>query len=152
MRISYPSVRQTDSYSRHLSLIPIYIQQVYEEFYGKPLSDLAEALLHTNYEARNDLQEDPSRYEAMFQEDVPTQNPVEEPTVNIRYRCTICGYMYEGDITKESDDYKCPICTVPKDMFVKVEDTPVQEPVIEQKSIRYRCTICGCLLYTSRCV
>ena len=84
---------------------------------GKPLSDLSEALLHTNYEARNDLQEDPSRYEAMYQADAPVQEPVKEQAADVRYRCTICGYIYEGDITKESDDYKCPICTVPKDMF-----------------------------------
>ena len=44
----------------------------------------------------------------------------EETSSDIRYRCTICGYIYEGDITKESDDYKCPICTVPKDMFEKI--------------------------------
>ncbi|RHV62285.1 iron hydrogenase [Clostridiaceae bacterium OM02-2AC] len=121
-----------------------HIQKVYAEFYGKPLSDLAEALLHTNYEARNDLQENPSRYEAMYQADTPAQEPVKEQTMDVRYRCTICGYIYEGDITKESDDYKCPICTVPKDMFVKVEDAPVQEPVKEQPmDVRYRCTICG---------
>ena len=121
-----------------------HIQQVYEEFYGKPLSDLAEALLHTNYEARNDLQEDPSRYEAMYQADAPVQEPVKEQAADVRYRCTICGYIYEGDITKESDDYKCPICTVPKDMFEKVEDASAQEPVKEQAAdVRYRCTICG---------
>lgn len=97
-----------------------HIQKVYAEFYGKPLSDLAEALLHTNYEARNDLQENPSRYEAMYQADTPAQEPVKEQTMDVRYRCTICGYIYEGDITKEPDDYKCPICTVPKDMFEKI--------------------------------
>ncbi|MFR5014636.1 MAG: rubredoxin-like domain-containing protein [[Clostridium] innocuum] len=32
----------------------------------------------------------------------------------------MCGYIYEGDISKESDDYICPICTVPKDMFEKL--------------------------------
>ena len=53
-------------------------------------------------------------------EDTTAQEPVQEQTADIRYRCTICGYIYEGDITKESDDYKCPICTVPKDMFEKL--------------------------------
>ncbi|MDU3791217.1 MAG: iron hydrogenase, partial [Erysipelotrichaceae bacterium] len=52
-------------------------------------------------------------------EDTPVQEPVIEQT-SIRYRCTICGYIYEGDISKESDDYICPICTVPKDMFEKL--------------------------------
>ena len=118
-----------------------HIQQVYKEFYGKPLSDLAEALLHTSYEVRNDLHEDPICYEAMYQMD---EVAVEQPSSEPRYRCTICGYIYEGDITKESDDYKCPICTVPKDMFVKIEDAPIEEAVPEEASdIRYRCTICG---------
>ena len=35
------------------------------------------------------------------------------------YRCTICNYIYEGDITKEPDDYVCPICKKPKSVFVK---------------------------------
>ncbi|MEG1733205.1 MAG: iron hydrogenase, partial [Longicatena sp.] len=36
---------------------------------------------------------------------------------NIQYKCSICGYIYEGDITLENDDYKCPICSVQKDLF-----------------------------------
>ena len=80
----------------------------------------------------------------MYQAYAPLQEPVKEQAADVRYRCTICGYIYEGDITKESDDYKCPICTVPKDMFEKVEDASAQEPVKEQAAdVRYRCTICG---------
>ncbi|MCI8327354.1 MAG: hypothetical protein HFI37_06230, partial [Lachnospiraceae bacterium] len=29
------------------------IKQVYEEFYGKPLSELAEKMLHTSYENKS---------------------------------------------------------------------------------------------------
>lgn len=36
------------------------------------------------------------------------------------YRCQICGYIYEGDLTKEPDTYLCPICKKPKDVFVKI--------------------------------
>ncbi|MDE7163938.1 MAG: flavin reductase [Clostridiales bacterium] len=32
-----------------------------------------------------------------------------------KYRCTICGYVYEGD--EVPDDYLCPICGVGKDLF-----------------------------------
>lgn len=39
---------------------------------------------------------------------------------SIKYRCKICGYIYDGDITKESDDYICPICKKPKSFFEKV--------------------------------
>ena len=36
------------------------------------------------------------------------------------YRCTICGYIYKGDINKENDDYVCPICKKPKSFFEKI--------------------------------
>ena len=38
----------------------------------------------------------------------------------IRYKCEICGYIYEGDITKEPDTYVCPICKQPKTKFVRI--------------------------------
>ena len=36
------------------------------------------------------------------------------------YRCKICGYIYEGDITKEPDTYVCPICKKDKSYFEKI--------------------------------
>ena len=118
-----------------------HIQQVYNEFYTEPLSPLAKQLLHTSYHVRKDLNEDPAVYEDQFQK--AEEETQEAANTGVRYRCTICGYIYEGDITKESDDYKCPICTVPKEMFEKVEEPPVEEPVQETSGVRYRCTICG---------
>ena len=38
----------------------------------------------------------------------------------IRYKCGICGYIYEGDITKEPDTYLCPVCKQPKTKFVRI--------------------------------
>ncbi|MGM9993125.1 MAG: flavin reductase [Candidatus Avigastranaerophilus sp.] len=35
-----------------------------------------------------------------------------------RYKCKICGYIYEGDITKEDINYVCPICKQPKSVFI----------------------------------
>ncbi|MBR6098286.1 flavin reductase [bacterium] len=37
-----------------------------------------------------------------------------------RYKCTICGYIYEGDLTQEPDDYVCPLCKQGKDKFIKL--------------------------------
>ena len=37
-----------------------------------------------------------------------------------RYKCKICGYIYEGDLTKEPDDYVCPICKQGKDKFIAI--------------------------------
>ena len=71
----------------------------------QPLSTLAEALLHTTYHERKDLGEDPAVYAKAFEADSTVAGT---PTSSdVKYRCTICGYIYEGDITKESDDYKC---------------------------------------------
>lgn len=33
--------------------------------------------------------------------------------------CSICGYIYEGDLTQEPDSWVCPICGMPKSAFVK---------------------------------
>ncbi len=38
----------------------------------------------------------------------------------VAYRCKICGYIYEGDITKEPDTYVCPICKKDKSFFEKI--------------------------------
>ena len=38
------------------------------------------------------------------------------------YQCSICHYVYDGDIPFEElpDDYVCPICKKPKSVFVKM--------------------------------
>lgn len=36
------------------------------------------------------------------------------------YKCTICNYVYKGDLTKEPDTYLCPICKQPKNKFIKI--------------------------------
>lgn len=33
------------------------------------------------------------------------------------YVCSVCGYEYAGDLTKEPDDYICPICGCKKAVF-----------------------------------
>lgn len=39
---------------------------------------------------------------------------------SVAYRCKICGYIYEGDITKEPDTYVCPVCKKDKSFFEKI--------------------------------
>lgn len=36
------------------------------------------------------------------------------------YRCSVCGYVYEGEILP--DDFICPICYQGVDVFVKIEE------------------------------
>ena len=50
----------------------------------------------------------------------------------IKYRCTVCGYIYDpevGDLPRAKpgtafedlpDDWVCPVCGAPKDMFEKM--------------------------------
>ena len=37
-----------------------------------------------------------------------------------KFRCTVCGYVYEGDAAPE----KCPLCKAPASKFVEVVEEP----------------------------
>ena len=74
----------------------------YEKQYRKPLSPLAEKLLHTSYRDRSG--------------DLGAKGAVEKQIYRgVKYRCTVCSYVYEGDLP---DDFICPICSVGADKFV----------------------------------
>jgi ferredoxin hydrogenase len=76
------------------------IQQLYKEFYGEPLSELAEEMLHTIYQDRSsDLKQGGT-------------------TKMEKWKCKVCGYIHEGPI---SDDFVCPLCKQPASMFEKIE-------------------------------
>lgn len=49
----------------------------------------------------------------------PTYIPEEE--VSGAYVCSVCGYIYDGEVPFEElpEDYKCPICKQPKSVFKK---------------------------------
>lgn len=51
----------------------------------------------------------------------PEENAPAEASASekVSYVCTVCGYVYEGDITQEPEDFQCPICGVPKSMLQK---------------------------------
>ena len=91
------------------------IKKTYTDFYHAPLSVLAEKLLHTTYLDRsNDL--GPLGI-------IKTKTSVEAKPANLatstkQYRCTICGYIHEGEMP---DDFTCPLCGVPKDLFEEVK-------------------------------
>ena len=75
------------------------IKQLYQEFYGKPLSELAEKMLHTIYTDRSD---DLRKGEIKMG----------------KYKCKICGYIHEGELTS---DFVCPRCKQPASVFEKIE-------------------------------
>ena len=86
------------------------IKQIYEEFYGKPLSELAEQMLHTAYQDRSgDLKQGETKKMA-------------------KWKCSVCGYVYEGEELPEG--FTCPLCKQSADKFVKIEEAvaPAKNP------------------------
>ena len=77
------------------------IVELYNNFYGKPLSPLAERMLHTAYVDRSkDLKQGDKKM--------------------AKWKCQVCGYVYEGDELPE--DFTCPVCRQPASAFEKVEE------------------------------
>lgn len=46
----------------------------------------------------------------------PSYNPA---AVKKGYRCSVCGYIYEGDDIP--DDYICPVCKATRDKFLRID-------------------------------
>ena len=129
------------------------LKQLYEEFYRKPLSPIAEEMLHTSYTDRSGLLgEDAGKYKTLLTFDVDgaeAKNGAaaffgEETGKNARsertgdyeevttlgsatrkWKCRVCGYIYEGD----NPPAECPICHM---------DSPYFDPVK-----KWKCRICG---------
>ena len=81
------------------------VHQLYREFYGEPLSELAEKMLHTAYIDRSgDLKQGGAKKMA-------------------KWKCKICGYVHEGEELPEG--FVCPVCKQPASAFEKVEEAPV---------------------------
>lgn len=79
------------------------LMELYEKFYGEPLSELAKSMLHTDYiDRRKDLGGNNMK----------------------KYRCTVCGYIHEGELT---EDFKCPICKQPASVFEEVKEEKKSE-------------------------
>ena len=121
------------------------LKQLYEEFYRKPLSPIAEEMLHTSYTDRSGLLgEDAGKYKTLLTFDVDgaeAKNGAaaffgEETGKNARsegtgdyeevttpgsatrkWKCRVCGYIYEGD----NPPAECPICHKDSSYFDEIE-------------------------------
>ena len=82
------------------------IKEVYEAFYGQPLSEMAEKMLHTSYQDRSGI----------------IQRKDEKKMS--KWKCKICGYIYEGETLPE--DFICPRCKQPASAFEKIEEAPAK--------------------------
>ena len=119
------------------------IKAVYEAFYGQPLSELAERMLHTTYQDRSEL---------IHQKEENSEK---------KWVCGICGYIY--DEAKEGvafealpESWVCPLCSAGKSSFspqrssseVKeaLERTVCNESISggEKKVMKkWKCKVCG---------
>ena len=61
-------------------------------------------------------------------------NENEEKLKMEKWKCGVCGYIQEGPIT---EDFKCPVCKQPANVFVKIEEAqaePVKNPYAGTKT------------------
>ena len=79
------------------------IKRIYEEFYGKPLSEMAEKMLHTMYEDKSMI-----------------LNKKGDKKM-AQWKCKVCGYIYEGE--ELPADFTCPLCKQPASAFEKIAET-----------------------------
>lgn len=112
------------------------IVELYKEFYGKPLSDLAEKMLHTMYTDRSALLgSDAGKYQtyrdlSQTQETKSDEEPsgkTGEVIAHFRpevfekvrvWKCSVCGDVYIG----VEPPAECPFCHQGKDVFVDITD------------------------------
>lgn len=104
------------------------IKELYREFYGQPLSELAEQLLHTSYEDKSRELGAPS-LAAAAEEKASSSNQAENTgnaknsaapnastaTTTHRFICQICGYVHEGASAPD----QCPVCKAGPDKFTE---------------------------------
>ena len=102
--------------------------ELYREFYGKPLSPLAEQILHTTYEDRSGMLGEPvTKYQSpRKQESKEEYVEVTKPGDRVRkWKCRVCGYIWEGN----EPPAECPLCHKDSCYFDEIK--------------RWRCRICG---------
>lgn len=102
--------------------------ELYREFYGKPLSPLAEQILHTTYEDRSGMLGEPvTKYQSpRKQESQEEYVEVTKPGDRVRkWKCRVCGYIWEGN----EPPAECPLCHKDSSYFDEIK--------------RWRCRICG---------
>jgi len=78
------------------------IKRIYEEFYGKPLSEIAEKMLHTMYEDKSMILNSKGGKKMA------------------QWKCKVCGYIYEGE--ELPADFTCPLCKQPASAFEKISE------------------------------
>lgn len=92
------------------------IKEVYEAFYGRPLSEMAEKMLHTTYQDQSGM---------IKKKGGPGMS---------KWVCSICGYVYdeekEGTAFEQlPDNWVCPLCGAAKSAFSQDKPKAAKAPV-----------------------
>lgn len=106
------------------------IVAVYREFYGKPLSPLAEEILHTLYFDRHDDLGPAGMIDAAAPQTVEQVAAVAGTHV---FRCKVCDKVVKTGPEGLADDFVCPVCGIGKDQF---------EEITPKSNRRFRCKVC----------
>ncbi len=87
------------------------------------VTDTVDLGSHTMFVARvadmDTLSDDASATYTYYQENIKPKPEAPKETGKVVWRCTICGYIYEGDPIP--DDFICPLCKHPASDFERVE-------------------------------
>ncbi len=95
------------------------VQKLYEEFYGEPLGTLAEQMLHTTYTEKSDVLGGAFSSTDNIDTNNHTEEKKKENKTMGKFKCTICNYIHEGELT---EGFVCPICKQPATVFVQMEE------------------------------
>ncbi len=102
------------------------IKELYKAFYSQPLSEKAQEMLHTTYTNRaSELSSmgnlnDTNLDQAKREEEKAFPQKEEGAQTTKKFRCNLCGYVYEG--TSLPEDYVCPLCLAKSNCFTEIKD------------------------------
>ncbi len=129
----FANVDYNDRLANGIRYIPTYTNSVFGCEVIQSIDLGVSTLFIANVTETKVLSNAPSATYAYYHAHIkPKKAPVQEQKEG--YRCTICGYFYEGEMP---DDYVCPLCKHGKDVFEYVPGVKVE------KKKGFICKICG---------
>ena len=143
-RFGFQSGRDNDKFAGYDALARsenglYYVTEGTNGYFSATVESMTDLGTHTLFIARVDdmevLSEDASASYAYYQSNIkPKPQKTEGVKGKVAWKCSICGYVYEGETLPE--DYTCPLCGHPASDFEKIMIPEVQEK-------KYRCNVCG---------
>ena len=115
----------------------VFLGQVEETFGPSGLTPMTYTYYHTVVKGGA-----PKTAPSYVPPEVSAQMQAEEASKE-RWVCSVCGYVYEGNLNAEPDSFACPLCGVGKDRFVKQGGSSAPAPAPAASKERWICNICG---------